>query len=341
MYVRCAVYRSGAMPKDDPRVSTQRDCRRQGRRAAMTLVEILVVISIIGMLMALLLPAVQASRESARQNICENHLKQLGLAMQNHESATRRFPSGGWGYTWAGDPDRGSGTSQPGGWAYDVLPYLERRDLRIFGAGLPLAEKQAAIGQILQVPLPVFYCPSRRSVRLEASDPLLKATNYRKPSAVAESDYAVNAGDSPIGIGPGPKSYAQGDDPNYEWTDTSKCTGICFLRSQVGMADIRDGSSRTYLIGEKYAVMGGWDPGDDQGVYAGFDYDTVRFTNGVLTPDQSQKFIERFGSSHPTGGHFVFCDGSVRAISFDINPRIHRFLGNRRDMVAIDDAMIK
>jgi prepilin-type N-terminal cleavage/methylation domain-containing protein len=82
-------------------------------RRAVTLMELLVVISIIGMLMALLLPAVQASRESARRTVCQNNLKEIGLANLNHESALARFPTGGWGFAWMGDPDRGTGKSQP------------------------------------------------------------------------------------------------------------------------------------------------------------------------------------------------------------------------------------
>src|SRR5690242_9173257 len=95
--------------------------------AAFTLVELLVVIAIIGVLVALLLPAVQAARESARRTQCINQLKELTLGGMNHEGAMKHFPTGGWGIKWVGDADRGYGQQQPGGWIYNILPFIEQR----------------------------------------------------------------------------------------------------------------------------------------------------------------------------------------------------------------------
>src|SRR5262245_3657946 len=128
-------------------------------RPAFTLIELLVVIAIIAVLIGLLLPAVQAVREAAARIECANNLKQIGLAMLNHESAWRRYPAGGWGWGWVGDPDRGNDRHQPGGWAYNILPYVEQENLHRLGAGLPAAQKQAAITQRVRTPLRVFNCP--------------------------------------------------------------------------------------------------------------------------------------------------------------------------------------
>ena len=127
-----------------------------------TLVELLAVITIIGILIALLLPAVQAAREAARMTQCQNNLKQLSLGCLQCEQANGFFPTGGWGYDWVGDADRGQGKRQPGGWLFCILPYLEQRQLSALGAGMPIAQKNAANTWRMGTSFTIMCCPTRR-----------------------------------------------------------------------------------------------------------------------------------------------------------------------------------
>src|SRR5262245_12354666 len=101
-----------------------------------TLVELLVVIAIIGILVALLLPAVQAAREAARRTQCKDHVKNIALGCLLHVDSHGYLPSGGWGRKWSADPNRGFGANQPGSWAYNILPYIEESSTHDLGNGL-------------------------------------------------------------------------------------------------------------------------------------------------------------------------------------------------------------
>jgi len=182
-----------------------------------TLVELLVVITIIGILIALLLPAVQSAREAARRAQCQNNLKQLGLAMLQHESQHGFFPSGGWGWHWAGDADRGFAPGQPGGWIYDILPYIEQEALHEMGYGESYNDRKAAASTVASTPLALINCPTRRRAQLfECHDGGgWIATNANNVPAAARSDYAANAGDCHVGNPPGPDSLADRDDPAF------------------------------------------------------------------------------------------------------------------------------
>jgi type II secretory pathway pseudopilin PulG len=171
-------------------------------------VELLVVISIIGILIALLLPAVQAAREAARIAQCQNNVKQLALGCLHHESVTKRFPTGGWGFAYTGDPDRGNDWRQPGGWIYNILPFVEQQALHDRGAGQKLGSNQKLFAGTEMVSTPITYlnCPTRRRAIVYPwassyswygfSSNLLSPLSPEWPHPlVARSDYAACVGD--------------------------------------------------------------------------------------------------------------------------------------------------
>ena len=167
-----------------------------------TLVELLVVITIIGILIALLLPAVQSAREAARQAQCRNNLKQLSLAMLGFEQLNHHFPSGGWGWNWVGDPDRGTGVDQPGGWIYSVLPHLEQLSLYHLGSDGDkdhwTATQLAGSAVRMQTPLGMLTCPMRRCAVCYPADGWGGSYSAYGANAVTQmphNDYAACAGD--------------------------------------------------------------------------------------------------------------------------------------------------
>ncbi len=337
---------------------------RSRRLHGFTLVELLVVIAIIGILIALLLPAVQAAREAARRMQCANHVKQLALGCLQHEQAHGHFPAGGWGFAWVGDPDRGFGWQQPGGWIYNILPYVEQQGLHQLQAGKTGTAREQAASQMISTPLSVMNCPTRR--RSVAYPALTNYWHFRTPliggpdgnqraantTQVARSDYAANAGVSwvqaPSGamhVGSGPANYPTGAAESYyqqQWAPRiEQVTGVISVASQFSAAHVRDGLSNTYLLGEKYLMPEYYTTGqcwsDNENMYMGTNPDIERFTHAAPWRDRSGAYdYLRWGSAHASGFNMAFCDGSVRHISFSINPEIHRWLGHRSSGQVID-----
>jgi prepilin-type N-terminal cleavage/methylation domain-containing protein/prepilin-type processing-associated H-X9-DG protein len=322
-----------------------------------TLVELLVVITIIGILIALLLPAVQAAREAARKMQCTNNLKQIALGWLNHESQQGYLPSGGWGPMWVGDPAYGFGKRQPGGWVYSILPFLEMESLyQLPGTGASVTSSQR-----LKTPIAGFICPSRRNAIAYPVDPIecsgcnMVNASWPSPPTVAKTDYAADMGESNTTFwwSESPFSYTEALNPSFPWHPTNTLHGVCFHQSQVTMAQITDGTSNTYLVGEKYInadhYVDGVDSGDDWSMYTGEQEDVMRLVGypdatqasgySYFPPKQDQSggtFVNNFGSAHAGGLNMAFCDGSVQTISYSIDPEVHRRLGNREDGLTLD-----
>jgi len=314
------------------------------------LTELLVVIAILGVLVGLLLSAVQRAREAANCATCSNNLKQLGLGLQEHHAAYNRFMSGGWGGSWIYDPDRASDHHQPGGWVYAMLPFIEQQDLHAMGAGLPDAQKQAVQAIVLSTPIPGMNCPSRRNSGpfpvAATLDGTLSFVNLpAPPSQFARTDYAANCGSSwPSWPEPVPElwnevqqdgfftSLAEGD---QQPADNSLLNGIIFPFSEIRMQDITRGSSNVIAMGEKFMdptqYVNGNDTGDSTCMYTSFGRyaDNYRWTKAPPMRDVPLYWSAIFGSAHPSGANFLFCDGSVRQVDFNIDAATFTVMGDR------------
>ncbi|TWT75576.1 Type II secretion system protein G precursor [Posidoniimonas polymericola] len=273
-----------------------------------TLVELLVVIAIIGVLIALLLPAVQAAREAARRTQCTNQLRQLALAFHNHHDTHKHMPTGGWNFAWLGNPDYGYGKHQPGNWLYNILPYIEEANLHDIGAGATGAARDQASVQRVQTPFEGMTCPSRRRANVFANGASTTFAECVNPVQLcSKTDYAANAGDMY-----NPEPYASSEPgealPNvsnvdydslkaFSWKPVWKAgdptnpdnlvyvrdaTGIVYTRSQVAFRRITDGTSNVYMVGEKYLSTlhyeTGMGEGDNEPGFTGGNDDTLRTT---------------------------------------------------------------
>ncbi len=286
------------------RALDKRARQRPSARRAFTLLELLVVIAVISMLVALLLPAVQSAREAARMVECKNHLKQIGLAWQSHYSAQKFFPTGGWGKAWAGDPDQGYDKRQPGGWAYNTLPFLEERLIHDFGkksqyGGTP--DKRDLLASAAQSGAPIFLCPSRRAgsglFAFTQQSVAYANINLRVVPQTCRGDYAANAGDQAWnGELATPQGVGQMNDPNFSFDPTDDpnlrgySTGVSYYQSSISIRQITDGTSHKYMVGEKFlytdSYYTGADQGDNEWLWTGWSNDLYRTAgvNYMVTP---------------------------------------------------------
>lgn len=323
---------------------------KRARRFAFTLVELLVVIAIIGVLVALLLPAVQMAREAARRTQCSNNLRQFGLAFLNHADVLKIFPDGGENWDPVAYPrvmQNGTPATAPNqnwGWGYQILPYIEQTTVWT-------AQTDADVrGAIIKS----YYCPSRRKPMTISVGP----TNPTIPAAMI--DYVGNAGTEaflePVqtqtvnGIGVDIPGAAVGNGTDGV---VVRKPGTYPNRSQsVRLAMLSDGTSNTMLIGEKRLRpenLGKAQSHDDQGFTSGWDRDEVCWGN--IPPDmdrRNQDGFYQFGSAHPSGFNSVWCDGSVHIIRYNIQSNntptasaplgVWQRLCKRDDGLAVDDA---
>jgi prepilin-type N-terminal cleavage/methylation domain-containing protein len=317
-----------------------------------TLVELLVVIAIIGVLVALLLPAVQAARESARRMQCQNHLKQIGLAWHNHNDTYGHLPTGGWGWGWVGDPDEGVGVKQPGGWAFNILPFVEAQDIYNIARGKVGQPKQADLARMVGTPVKFYNCPSRRKPGLY---PITSTSrrNFEPVSLGAKTDYAANCGDqqwNEYNEGPPNLNPSNPVPPDQVPPGTANgprvYTGVCYACSKIRFAEISDGTSNTIMVGEKFLHPTRWatgvDAADNENLYVGFNNDHFRSSGTNYYPPRADNpnpnfaNLQVWGSAHTSVFNVVLCDGSVRGISYTIAQQPFRSLGNKADGMQLD-----
>lgn len=273
-------------------------------RCGFTLVELLVVIAIIGILVALLLPAIQSAREAARRMHCTNNLKQLALALQNFHDGNRKFPSGTVrGTCW--------------GWAVQTLPFIERRNLhsqleQVSGKwGAINNASNPALLQLLQTDLAEMRCPTDDA-------PVLNDKRTLGGQQIGLSNY--------LGVDGSLLFQHQGRLYNAASVPSNLDTyvggnGIIFFSSRIRMKDITDGTSKTFILGERdylyhnAALWGGTTNTNSGYANRHFTQSTAGFTDSGRDHKINGLDSNAFSSKHAGGGaQFAYADGSVHFI---------------------------
>lgn len=275
--------------------------RHSPPRRAFTLIELLVVIAIIGILIAMILPAVQKVREAANKMVCANNLKQIGIAIHHHHMDYGYFPDGGES-NWS--PRSMNGLSSPRiapyqdwGWMYQILPYIEQDHLW----------KTLSDDEIRARPVKIYQCPSRRG-------PMVF-------DGRAMADYAGNGGGEPF------------QETTGLIIRRRRCGPI-----RINEACIPDGTSHTLLAAEKrinLSELGQPQFCDDDGWASGWDWDTIRW--GCISPERDRQQPGYFGGEvvfgavHPTTFNALFADGSVRSTRYGIDIYVWHYACQRND----------
>ncbi len=316
------------------------------RRRAFTLVELLVVIAIIGILIALLLPAVQAAREAARRSQCTNNLKQIGLGLHNYHDTFKKFPPGGlW---WTNNTGAANWSRNRGSMLVHLLPFVEQQSLYdAFDLSQPLAYQQFATPPSTGSPyiagtiVSVYRCPSDKSADYNAT-----TVNGVTAGNLAHFSYAGSKGPTRTGNNSAGSCPERAAYDAYKFSTSDNTPAGPFTRMGRNyvckMRDIIDGMSNTILAGEVRAecaqpIRRGWaHASNTQGMISTIYPINYNSCSTSSTPEPCQwwnNWSTEFGfkSMHPGGANFAFSDGSVQFLSETIDHWTYQYLGGKAE----------